>query len=540
MEGGFSMSCREAVSASVALLVLCHAHARAEDAPKAVWLAIPGGAANPAARAHFELKRRGDDRGSGAGVQNALAVQTGYRDEDSFFGAPANLVTIFWENNGLNPEGILIFGNDVPIVDAVTGFPVIISGTETFVDVFTHDVSGFVHWDIVAGQSVASDDLVVLDSQPFDDPTHSCKGGAALPDSDDCDLIITIDCPRQPGFYIPTIGGVEQDARIPGDATEHPVSGLVPGDQCVTLLAGSDSDGNDYLGDPVESCCIMTCTDGPCDRPGLLDGCQTSFGSGPVNDVRLSWVLGETDYEKLEPKLDGKALPELPGDQTSLVLEDLEPGPHVFEIGGGCGERGVSRTAALPLDLRVEAPPVAHPTNLTCRFTSPSASTMALSWVLPPTQPRSIEVFIVDLDGVSRLVQTLPGLSTGVVIDGTTKRDRAGIKLNYETGGSCAGTDISICTPTPPPPNMFLIADCDGNQRLDLTDAVFGLNRLFQSGATSPCEAACDANLDGSFNISDAVFTLNHLFLGGNAPGGEYPGCSPTTIDQECTRTTCR
>ena len=536
------MSCRETLSASVALLVLCQSHARAEDVPKSAWFVVPGGTGDPGARVHYELKRRGEDRGSGAGVQNALAVQTGYMDEDSFFGAPANLMTIFWENNGLNPQGIMVFANDVPVVDALTGIPVIVDGRETFMEVFTDDpsLSGPTHWDVVSDQSVASDDLVIIDSQPFDDPNHSCKGGPALPGRTDCDLIVTIDCPRQPGFYIPTIGDVEQETRIPGNATEHRVSGLLPGEQCVTLLAASDSGGNDYLGDPVRSCCTIACTDGPCDGPGLLDGCQTSFGSGPVNDVQVTWVLGEVDYAKLEPKLDGKALPELPGDQASLVLEDLEPGPHVFEIGGSCGDRGNSPTAALPLDVRADPPPIERPTNLTCRFTSPSASTLVLSWVLPVTQPRSIEVFLIDPDGASRLVETLPGLSTGVLIEGATKRDRAGLKLNYETGGSCAGTDLSVCTPEPPPPNMFLIADCDGSAKLDLTDAIFGLNRLFQSGATSPCEAACDANLDGSFNISDAVFTLNHLFLGGNAPGGEYPGCSPTTIDQECSRTTCR
>ena len=540
-QGGFLM-CREALSASVALLVLCHCQARAEDGLGQGWFAIPGGAGDARARSLLELKRRGEDRGSGAGVQNALAVQTGYIDEDSFFGAPANLITLFWENNGLNPEGILVFANDIPIVDPITLFPIILAGSETFVEVFTNDatLAGATRWDVVSGQSIATDDLVILNSQPFDDPNHSCTGGEALPGRSECDLVIDIDCPRQPGFYIASIDNVEQPDRIAGSATEHRVPGSIQGEHCVTLLAASDSGGNDYLGDPVESCCTMACTDGPCDGPGLLDGCQTSFGSGSENDVKVTWVLAEADYTKLEPKLDGNALPELPGDQTSLVLEDLALGSHVLELTGSCGERGASRTAVLPFVLRPEPPTVEHPTNLTCRFTSPSGSTMVLAWVLPVTHPRSIDVFLIDLDGVSRLVETLPGLTTGVLIEGATKRDRAGLKLNYETGGSCAGTDLSICTPEPPPPHLFLIADCDGSGRLDLTDAIFGLNRLFQSGSNSPCEAACDANLDGSFDISDAVFTLNHLFLGGNAPGREYPGCSPTTIDQECTRTTCR
>ena len=156
------MSRREVFSASIALLILCRCHTRAEDAPRQSWFAAPGGAGNPVARSHFELKRGGADRGSGAGVQNALAVQTGYRDEDSFFGGPANLMTIFWQNNGLNPDGITIFANDVPVVDPITLFPIIVSGTETFLDVFTNDISGFVHWDVVSGQSVSSDDIIIL------------------------------------------------------------------------------------------------------------------------------------------------------------------------------------------------------------------------------------------------------------------------------------------------------------------------------------------------------------------------------------------
>ena len=47
----------------------------------------------------------------------------------------------------------------------------------------------------------------------------------------------------------------------------------------------------------------------------------------------------------------------------------------------------------------------------------------------------------------------------------------------------------------------------------NIANAVAGLDSLFGGGGPPDCEAACDANADGNFNIDDPIFMLCGLFL---------------------------
>jgi DNA-binding beta-propeller fold protein YncE len=89
-----------------------------------------------------------------------------------------------------------------------------------------------------------------------------------------------------------------------------------------------------------------------------------------------------------------------------------------------------------------------------------------------------------------------------------------------------------------PPPRgpRLLRGDCDGDGRLDLTDAVFTLNWLFHGGRRPPCEAACDASGEGTLNVTDPIRILRFLFLGGPPPGN-YPECeaAPARCPEACT-----
>lgn len=81
----------------------------------------------------------------------------------------------------------------------------------------------------------------------------------------------------------------------------------------------------------------------------------------------------------------------------------------------------------------------------------------------------------------------------------------------------------------------FIRGDGNGDQELNVADAVFCLNYLFNSG-TADCLDAIDTNDDGSTNIADAVALLNFLFSGGNAPPPPYPnpGSDPTPDGLDC------
>ncbi|MGQ9591055.1 MAG: S8 family serine peptidase [Planctomycetota bacterium] len=71
----------------------------------------------------------------------------------------------------------------------------------------------------------------------------------------------------------------------------------------------------------------------------------------------------------------------------------------------------------------------------------------------------------------------------------------------------------------------FVRSECSGDRKLDLSDAVFGLQYLFLGGATPSCLEACDSNDDGGLDIADSVYTLQFLFTGGPPPPAPFGAC---------------
>jgi hypothetical protein len=80
----------------------------------------------------------------------------------------------------------------------------------------------------------------------------------------------------------------------------------------------------------------------------------------------------------------------------------------------------------------------------------------------------------------------------------------------------------------------FRRSDADGNEVVNLSDAVATLDRLFRGAPALPCDDAADSDDSGNLDLTDAVHTLNHLFLGGPAPPAPGPddcGVDPTADD---------
>ncbi|MBI4605075.1 MAG: hypothetical protein HY721_24190, partial [Planctomycetes bacterium] len=80
------------------------------------------------------------------------------------------------------------------------------------------------------------------------------------------------------------------------------------------------------------------------------------------------------------------------------------------------------------------------------------------------------------------------------------------------------------------PGPTFRRGDADGNGKVNLTDAVLTLNRLFKGGPAPDCPDAADVNDDGKLDLTDPVYLASHLFRGGPPP--EPPGpeaCGPDT-----------
>jgi hypothetical protein len=69
--------------------------------------------------------------------------------------------------------------------------------------------------------------------------------------------------------------------------------------------------------------------------------------------------------------------------------------------------------------------------------------------------------------------------------------------------------------------------DIDGNNVLNLTDAIYLNNYLFLGGPQPPtCEEVWDVNDDDTVNGADSIFLLNYLFQGGAPP-------TPVLVDCE-------
>jgi hypothetical protein len=64
----------------------------------------------------------------------------------------------------------------------------------------------------------------------------------------------------------------------------------------------------------------------------------------------------------------------------------------------------------------------------------------------------------------------------------------------------------------------FMHGDANGDEIIDLADAIFLLNYLYRAGdAPSPLEAG-DANCNGLVDLEDAIYLLNYLYKGGDPP----------------------
>ena len=97
---------------------------------------------------------------------------------------------------------------------------------------------------------------------------------------------------------------------------------------------------------------------------------------------------------------------------------------------------------------------------------------------------------------------------------------------------SPAGKDTMVynVTVTEPPPPEYICGDANGDESVNVSDAVYVINYVFSPGSPvpDPLESA-EVNCDGNVNVSDAVFIINYVFSGGKAPcdadGDSIPDC---------------
>lgn len=96
--------------------------------------------------------------------------------------------------------------------------------------------------------------------------------------------------------------------------------------------------------------------------------------------------------------------------------------------------------------------------------------------------------------------------------------------------------------PSGSPTGVFRRGDAAADGKLNITDAVTILDRLFRGGEPSRCPDASDLDDDGRISITDAILLLRWLFQGGTAPAAPWPDCGvdPTDDDlPDCVESGC-
>lgn len=83
----------------------------------------------------------------------------------------------------------------------------------------------------------------------------------------------------------------------------------------------------------------------------------------------------------------------------------------------------------------------------------------------------------------------------------------------------------------------FVRGDTNGNQLVNISDAVVLLGYLFLGGEPVTCLDAADSNDSGTINVADAAYILNFLFRGGTMLPPPYPNpaLDPTPDALNCT-----
>ncbi|MEE9442813.1 MAG: dockerin type I repeat-containing protein [candidate division Zixibacteria bacterium] len=67
-------------------------------------------------------------------------------------------------------------------------------------------------------------------------------------------------------------------------------------------------------------------------------------------------------------------------------------------------------------------------------------------------------------------------------------------------------------------PAPYICGDANGDDYVNVGDAVFIINHVFKGGPAPDPVCSGDANDDDGVNVGDAVYLINHVFKGGDPP----------------------
>ncbi len=188
----------------------------------------------------------------------------------------------------------------------------------------------------------------------------------------------------------------------------------------------------------------------------------------------------------------------------------------------------VGSSGSLPQILELKASdPVASPVDLTCEEATPL--TVTLTW----QEPVPYDEVVIKRGGV--VIQVLAGGLETYTDVGLPLGPRAYTVLGRDSVGESAPTACAL--EIQGSPASFIRGDFNGDNSLNVADAIGVLTYLFQSGPEPSCFDAADVDDTGNLQITDAIYLLNYLFSGGAPPPPPFPapGTDPTGDSLSCT-----
>jgi hypothetical protein len=482
------------------------------------------------------------NEGGGADVANAAGLQITYSDP-----LRGNEVFLAWTENVSNEvDGVTIFvnGSQTASAPGLAGVPL----PDTNFFAIPNVEAGFVNFRLEGGGTTAEVDLLVLDEQPFEDPTNfTCDEVARETETSTCRFRLSWDHTGPPPSFFWIYLEQSFRAEIPGEARELTFILAPPAVYTADIVAVQfDTDGA-YQGSLLTSECTITCDPADCKSAYNLSIFQTDY-TADIGDNRgvMQWQNGVIPYpEGITLSVDGTVFADVDGGTEGLFFTPVLAGEHTFGVQGNCAAGDTSAVTEVSLNILDETP---HPNPITgtvdCVF-DPGGPALTGTWTNadPSTE---IDVYVETVTDLI-FITTLDGDSTDVGIVGPlTLQDTLVLQFFTEVDGGKYGSPFVRCGQSTDI-RRYIQGVCDGRPSAvgnpSLSSVIFTVQTLFQGGAAPPCRVACDSNGDQIFNISDAVYSLDHLFRGGPAPllwidsdqnGSADPTCTKAQIDDDC------
>jgi hypothetical protein len=103
------------------------------------------------------------------------------------------------------------------------------------------------------------------------------------------------------------------------------------------------------------------------------------------------------------------------------------------------------------------------------------------------------------------------------------------VAVSFNGSGYSQRCEVEVACSGP----RFLRGECNGDGKVDISDAVCALDWLFLGRDDPDCLAALDSNGDAATDLSDAVWLLGFLFLGGPPPVAPFPECGVPSLPSD-------